>query len=178
MKRGIDGFYAEAQRPWKDTEAYKPEIVGGRPPVIMEKVIADVCLNCKHRVPMCSENGCDEYRAAVDAFLGHESWATKHAKGRDKNGNTKPCKKKSRPAVAMTGKRGRPVAIAITCMGETHSMREWSRITGIAYTTLYYRYVKGCAEEEILGRGQYEVRKHEGSDRAGGEAIPEQTRQA
>ena len=34
--------------------------------------------------------------------------------------------------------------------GELHTLREWSKITGIAYNTLYKRYIVGAKAAEFL----------------------------
>ena len=42
----------------------------------------------------------------------------------------------------------------ITFMGETHTLREWEKITGISYDTILGRYKKGLAPELILFNGK------------------------
>ena len=37
--------------------------------------------------------------------------------------------------------------------GETHSLKEWSRITGIRYLTIYNRYIRGYPPEKVLKNG-------------------------
>lgn len=44
--------------------------------------------------------------------------------------------------------------------GETHSLKEWSRITGIRYLTIYHRYCKGYPPEKILKNGNL-LHEHE-----------------
>lgn len=56
-------------------------------------------------------------------------------------------------------RRGGKPPILITANGETHSLPEWSNITGIPYQTLHYRYRAGLESSEILRSSKYKSQR-------------------
>ena len=56
--------------------------------------------------------------------------------------------------------------VGITVNGETHTIREWAEITGIAYTTIYMRILNGWSHEDavlqpLMRKGQKHKKKGE-----------------
>lgn len=49
----------------------------------------------------------------------------------------------------------------LTYNGETHSIREWSEITGISIQTIYDRLRFGRSDEEALFKGRLDYKEHE-----------------
>lgn len=48
----------------------------------------------------------------------------------------------------------------LTRAGETHTLAEWAKITGLSYSTIYFRHVRmGYAPEEVLETKRFERRR-------------------
>lgn len=99
---------------------------------------------------------CNEWRDSFEAF---RDWALANGYADDLsidridvNGNYEPSN--CRWATWETQCNNRRDTVFITFNGETHSLREWSRITGINFYTMYSRYTAGRPAAEILHEGK------------------------
>lgn len=95
---------------------------------------------------------CDEWIGNYQAFC---EWALDNGykKGLqidriDNNGNYEPSN--CRWVTPKQNSNNARFNRLLTCNGETHTMSEWSEITGIIQTTISSRIRRGCSDEEAL----------------------------
>lgn len=95
---------------------------------------------------------CDEWENDYNAF---EQWALNNGYSKeltldriDPDGNY--CPNNCRWVTPKQQANNRRNTIYITHRNETHTITEWSKITGINIGTLYNRYYDGWSEEKIL----------------------------
>ena len=95
---------------------------------------------------------CDEWQNNFQAFY---NWAISHGYSDessidriDNNGNYEPSN--CRWVTMKEQSNNRSSSVCLTHNGETHTLKEWSELTGIKYTTLYSRYSVGESVDEIL----------------------------
>lgn len=95
---------------------------------------------------------CDEWKEDYSKF---EKWALEHGYSKeltldriDPDGNY--CPNNCRWATQKEQQNNRRNTIHITYQSETHTIPEWSIITGIPVGTLYGRYYRGWDDEKIV----------------------------
>ena len=103
---------------------------------------------------------CDEW----NEYENFKLWATENGyevglsiDRIDTNGNYEPSN--CRWVTWKTQTRNRRNSTAVTINGETHSVPEWSEISGIKYCTLWERYIVGNFEKEVFLRPVQKRRK-------------------
>lgn len=108
---------------------------------------------------------CEEWR---DNFKAFHDWAIMNGYRDDltidridPNGNY--CPENCRWETAKSQTRNRGCTVSISFNGESKTLKEWSQIIGVPYTTLYARYKRGLSPEAILTsdeKGEHHADKH------------------
>lgn len=95
---------------------------------------------------------CEEW---LDDFKSFHDWAISNGYADnltidriDVNGNY--CPENCRWATAYEQTKNRRNTVFVEYDGDVHTLNEWSKITGIGYQTLFYRYKVGKTPDEIL----------------------------
>lgn len=117
---------------------------------------------------------CERWLESFDAFL--EDMGPKPANTKlcriDRTRNYEPqncCWKPVRerkPRKQLVATCGRPAKRMMTCKGQTLSLAEWSRRSGLEYTLLAYRWRVGWTAEQVLGFEPPPARKNKGGKRS------------
>ena len=106
---------------------------------------------------------CDEWLRSYEKF---KDWAMSNGYQEDLtldridvNGNYEPSN--CRWVSMKVQSNNKTVSVYITHHGETHTLKQWSEITGINYSTICKRYQKGKSPDEILKK---KARKTHGTE--------------
>lgn len=104
---------------------------------------------------------CEEWQNSFESFY---EWAMSHGYADnltiervDINGNYEPSN--CRWATAKEQQNNKRTNLFIEAFGQTHTLKEWSEITGIIYTTLYSRYRRGKTGNELFANAPKVVNK-------------------
>lgn len=95
---------------------------------------------------------CEEWKNSYESF---EKWAFENGYAenltldrKDTNGNYEPSN--CRWATMLEQSNNKRCNIIITFNGETHTLKEWAKISGVNYYTMHKRYKAGKSPAEIL----------------------------
>lgn len=121
-----DYMAVHATRPWHgdDTSA---GVIGPENSVCCKQEVVDVCLNCTQ--PDCTGEECEAYKSVYKKVGMHS-------------------KVRSNP-----NRRLPPDSKIYTFNGESHSVRAWANISGVKYSTLKSRLLRGMPFERAIQAG-------------------------